>query len=275
MIRDVQRQMGSSVVFVTHDMSVHANTADRIGIMYAGRLVEEGPTRTLFTTPRHPYTAHLVAALPRIGDTTPKAAARGTTAQPCRTAHRLPLSPSLPARHREVQDRRAATRAGRAGSSRPRAGAAPTCVRLPGSASRSRRSRDDRVARGLPRLQALCHGRPALAWPCRCRRRCQSLAVVRCIRDLHDHRRVRVGKDDAGAHDPRPRTSHERRHPVRGQEQRANVEPALPGETSCGACSRSSRTRSRRSIRSSGSIATSMHRRVASLAPVPSRRRRR
>ena len=117
MIRDVQRQMGSSVVFVTHDMSVHANTADRIGIIYAGRLVEEAPTRTLFAAPRHPYTAHLVAALPRIGDTTPKAGARGTTAQPCRTAHGLPLSPSMPAGHREVQDRGAATRAGRAGSS--------------------------------------------------------------------------------------------------------------------------------------------------------------
>ena len=96
MIRDVQRQMGSSVVFVTHDMSVHANTADRIGIIYAGRLVEEAPTRTLFAAPRHPYTAHLVAALPRIGDTTPQAGARGTTAQPRRTTDGLPLSPSYP-----------------------------------------------------------------------------------------------------------------------------------------------------------------------------------
>jgi len=42
MIRDVQREMGSSVVFVTHDMSVHANTADRIGIIYAGRLWKRG-----------------------------------------------------------------------------------------------------------------------------------------------------------------------------------------------------------------------------------------
>ena len=252
MIRDVQRQMGSSVVFVTHDMSVHANIADRIGIMYAGRLVEEGPTRTLFAAPRHPYTAHLVAALPRIGDTTPKADARGTTAQPRRTAHRLPLSPSLPARHREVHDRCAATRAGRPGSSlgvlaqrrrgaaRCAAGVAMTVIAFPGHAGRCWplvRWRSlarivtgvpVRVARGLPRLQALRHGRPALAWPCRCRRGCQSLAVVRCIRDLHDHRRVRVGKDDAGAHDPRPRTSHEWRHPVRGQEQRGTSNPRCP-----------------------------------------------
>jgi peptide/nickel transport system ATP-binding protein len=98
MIRDVQKEMGSSVVFVTHDMSVHANMADRIGIMYAGRLVEEGPTRTLFTAPKHPYTAHLVASLPRIGDTTPKAALEGrppNLADPptgCRFHPRCPLA---------------------------------------------------------------------------------------------------------------------------------------------------------------------------------------
>jgi peptide/nickel transport system ATP-binding protein len=98
MLRDVQREMQSSVVFVTHDMSVHASIADRVGIMYAGRLVEEAPTRTLFTTPRHPYTAHLVASLPRIGDTTPKAALDGrppNLADPptgCRFHPRCPLA---------------------------------------------------------------------------------------------------------------------------------------------------------------------------------------
>jgi peptide/nickel transport system ATP-binding protein len=98
MIRDVQRQMGSSVVFVTHDMSVHANTADRVGIMYAGRLVEEGPTTTIFAAPRHPYTAHLVGSLPRIGDTSPKAMLEGrppNLAEPpsgCRFHPRCPLA---------------------------------------------------------------------------------------------------------------------------------------------------------------------------------------
>jgi len=68
MIREVQQQIGSSVLFVTHDMAVHANLADRLGIMYAGRLVEEAPTPRLFRTPQHPYTRHLVSSLPRIGD---------------------------------------------------------------------------------------------------------------------------------------------------------------------------------------------------------------
>jgi len=98
LIRDVQQEMGSSVVFVTHDMSVHANMADRVGIIYAGRLVEEGPTRQMFFAPKHPYTAHLVASLPRIGDTTQRPALEGrppSLANPpngCRFHPRCPLA---------------------------------------------------------------------------------------------------------------------------------------------------------------------------------------
>ncbi|MFU8888236.1 MAG: ABC transporter ATP-binding protein [Trueperaceae bacterium] len=98
LIRNLQRDMGSSVVFVTHDMSVHANMAHRVAIIYAGRLVEEAPTRALFTTPKHPYTAHLVASLPRIGDTRPRPALEGrppNLADPpsgCRFHPRCPLA---------------------------------------------------------------------------------------------------------------------------------------------------------------------------------------
>jgi peptide/nickel transport system ATP-binding protein len=98
LIRNLQKEMGSSVVFVTHDMSVHANMADRVGIIYAGRLVEEGPTRQMFFAPKHPYTAHLVASLPRIGDTTQRPALEGrppNLADPpsgCRFHPRCPLA---------------------------------------------------------------------------------------------------------------------------------------------------------------------------------------
>lgn len=98
LIREIQKDMGSSVVFVTHDMSVHANIADRVGIIYAGRLVEEGPTRQMFFAPKHPYTAHLVASLPRIGDTTQRPALEGrppSLANPpagCRFHPRCPLA---------------------------------------------------------------------------------------------------------------------------------------------------------------------------------------
>ncbi|WP_108659084.1 ABC transporter ATP-binding protein [Acuticoccus kandeliae] len=78
LIREVQRQIGSSLLFVTHDMSVHANLTDRLGIMYAGRLVEEGPTREIFAAPKHPYTKHLIASLPRIGDRTVREGLKGS-----------------------------------------------------------------------------------------------------------------------------------------------------------------------------------------------------
>ena len=63
MIREVQRELGSSLIFVTHDLAVHANLSDRLGIMYAGRLVEEGRTADVFRMPRHPYTANLISCL--------------------------------------------------------------------------------------------------------------------------------------------------------------------------------------------------------------------
>jgi peptide/nickel transport system ATP-binding protein len=68
MIRGIQREIGSSVLFVTHDMGVHAYLTDRLGIMYAGRLVEEATTPEMFRNPLHPYSKHLISSLPRIGD---------------------------------------------------------------------------------------------------------------------------------------------------------------------------------------------------------------
>ena len=77
MFRGIQREMGSSVLFVTHDMGVHAHLTDRLGIMYAGRLVEEARTADLFARPRHPYTRHLIESLPRIGDDKPRRGLEG------------------------------------------------------------------------------------------------------------------------------------------------------------------------------------------------------
>jgi peptide/nickel transport system ATP-binding protein len=98
MIRSIQREMGSSVLFVTHDMGVHAHLTDRLGIMYAGRLIEEARTSEIFSRPLHPYTQYLIGSLPRIGDETPRKSLEGSppnlAAPPpgCRFHPRCPLA---------------------------------------------------------------------------------------------------------------------------------------------------------------------------------------
>ena len=60
MLRELQREFGLSVIFVTHDIGAAVEVADRIAVMYAGRIVEEGPVATLLRAPRHPYTMALL-----------------------------------------------------------------------------------------------------------------------------------------------------------------------------------------------------------------------
>jgi oligopeptide transport system ATP-binding protein len=71
LIADLQASLGTAVVLVTHDLGVVAGTADRVAVMYAGRIVEEGTTAEVFANPLHPYTRGLLASLPRI-DTPPR-----------------------------------------------------------------------------------------------------------------------------------------------------------------------------------------------------------
>jgi peptide/nickel transport system ATP-binding protein len=78
MIKDIQAVSQNTVLLVTHDMAVHANVADRVMIMYAGRIVEEAPTETIFNAPLHPYTQHLIHSLPRIGERSTKASLPGS-----------------------------------------------------------------------------------------------------------------------------------------------------------------------------------------------------
>ena len=62
LLRELQRDLGLGVVFVTHDIGAAVEVADRIAVMYAGRIVEEGPVRTLMRTARHPYTLALLGS---------------------------------------------------------------------------------------------------------------------------------------------------------------------------------------------------------------------
>jgi len=65
-LRKVQEELGASVILVGHDMGLMAQFVDRLGIMYAGKLVEVSPVGDIFTTPRHPYTQMLIASLPSL-----------------------------------------------------------------------------------------------------------------------------------------------------------------------------------------------------------------
>ncbi|TIS18205.1 MAG: ABC transporter ATP-binding protein, partial [Mesorhizobium sp.] len=67
LLRDLQRQHGTSVILITHDMGVVAEMADRVIVMRNGRMVEEGTTSAIFARPQAAYTRELLAAVPRIG----------------------------------------------------------------------------------------------------------------------------------------------------------------------------------------------------------------
>jgi len=66
-LRDLRDRLGTSILFITHDLGVIADVADRVVVMYAGRVVEAGPVGDLFARPRHRYTAGLMAASPQPG----------------------------------------------------------------------------------------------------------------------------------------------------------------------------------------------------------------
>jgi peptide/nickel transport system ATP-binding protein len=68
LLEETRRRAGSTLVVVTHDMGVHAHLADRVAVLYAGQVVEEADTGTLFREPLHPYTKYLIKSLPRVDD---------------------------------------------------------------------------------------------------------------------------------------------------------------------------------------------------------------
>ena len=66
LFRDIQRRLGTATVFVTHDLGVVARVADRVAVMYAGKIVETGTAEEIFYDPRHPYTWGLLRSLPAL-----------------------------------------------------------------------------------------------------------------------------------------------------------------------------------------------------------------
>jgi oligopeptide/dipeptide ABC transporter ATP-binding protein len=64
LLRDLQKRLGLALLLITHDLGVVAEMADRVAVMYAGRIVEESPVEPLFAEPKHPYTRGLMASIP-------------------------------------------------------------------------------------------------------------------------------------------------------------------------------------------------------------------
>ena len=70
LVQELKQEFHAAILYITHNLGVIAKIADRVGVIYAGELVEHGPTRTVFGHPRHPYTEGLMTCIPRIEGTT-------------------------------------------------------------------------------------------------------------------------------------------------------------------------------------------------------------
>jgi peptide/nickel transport system ATP-binding protein len=81
-LKSLQEEFGLALLFITHDLSVLMELCDRIAVMYAGRVVEDGPASAVFDRPAHPYTRALAAAFPRIGDPSDRGSPGGLGGDP-------------------------------------------------------------------------------------------------------------------------------------------------------------------------------------------------
>jgi peptide/nickel transport system ATP-binding protein len=82
LLAELQRDHGLALLFITHDLSVLTSTCERLAVMYAGRIVEDGPSHDVFGDPLHPYSAALARAFPTIGDPSSRMNPRGLAGDP-------------------------------------------------------------------------------------------------------------------------------------------------------------------------------------------------
>jgi peptide/nickel transport system ATP-binding protein len=96
LLGDLVRDSGIGLIMISHDLSVLAETCATLAVMYAGEIIEYGPSRQLVDSPRHPYTAALAAAFPRIGDLASRMAPSGLPGDPPDARVALPGCPFAP-----------------------------------------------------------------------------------------------------------------------------------------------------------------------------------
>ena len=204
LIRLLQDEMHMAVMFITHDMGVVAEVADRVVVMYRGEKVEEGSAEAIFTSPTQPYTRALLAAVPKLG------AMRGDAILPREVSAAAAATP-LPARERRAADAR--TRRG---------------VRGIASRAAAARARPDDALRRQVRLL-----RPRA--PARARRRAGELRS-RGRRDAGAGRRIGLRQVDDRPLAAAARRHRRRQHRVRGPRHRAAA-----ATTRCARCAATSR----------------------------------
>ena len=71
LLKDIQRETGVALIFVTHNLGIVAKMCDKVAVMYAGKLIEQAPVRELFDAPKHPYTRALLGSVPKLGSKEP------------------------------------------------------------------------------------------------------------------------------------------------------------------------------------------------------------
>ena len=101
LLKELTRETGSSLLLITHDLGVVARYADRVVVMYGGRIVETAPARELYKHPRHPYTLGLMASVPRLDGDAGRRWCRSTASRPTwRSCRRAAPSRRAAAGHR-------------------------------------------------------------------------------------------------------------------------------------------------------------------------------
>lgn len=109
LLADVRNQFGMSIILVTHNLGIVSEMADRVCVMYAGRIVETAPVRELIDHPRHPYASALLAAVPKLGGAHGKLSTIPGSVPPparfpagCRFCDRCSLCAALPEKERKI-----------------------------------------------------------------------------------------------------------------------------------------------------------------------------
>jgi peptide/nickel transport system ATP-binding protein len=95
-LKDIQQRTGVAIIFVTHNLGIVARMCDKVAVMYAGKIVEQGAVRDLFAAPKHPYTAALLGSTPKLGSKEPLYAIPGQPPDPARLPTGCAFHPRCP-----------------------------------------------------------------------------------------------------------------------------------------------------------------------------------